>query len=176
MFKQPRSGAVYLPYEYIMQKPWYKQFWPWFLLFLPLSAVVGSFVTLGLFVKNSVNLVSEDYYKEGKGINVDLTKIHAAKAFKLKASVISTAAGIEVTLDRGSLTFYPALNVSFTHRTLPDRDFEQTITSDANGRYRISLSSPIQGPWFVKLQPHDSEWLIQGKVTFPSESPTVLLN
>ncbi|MBD1575605.1 MULTISPECIES: FixH family protein [Vibrio] len=159
-----------------MQTPWYKQFWPWFLLCLPMCAVIGSFVTLGIFTKNSVDLVSENYYKEGKGINVDLSKIHVAKAFKLEASVKSTATGVEFNFKKGNLDLYPALNVSFTHRTLPDRDFVRTITSDAKGHYRLNLTDPIQGPWFIKLEPYDKEWLIQGKVTFPSESPTVLLN
>lgn len=111
--------------ENTMQKPWYKQFWPWFLIFLPMCAVVGSFVTLGLFTKNSVDLVSENYYQEGKGINVDLTKIHVAKGFKLNASVVSTPEGITFKLDKGKLPLYPALKVKFTHRTLPDRDFEK---------------------------------------------------
>ncbi|WP_105901529.1 FixH family protein [Vibrio gangliei] len=159
-----------------MQTPWYKQFWPWFLIFLPMCAVVGSFVTLGIFTKNSVDLVSEDYYKEGKGINVDLTKIHVAKGFQLKASVISTTQGISFSFDKGKLPIYPALKATFTHRTLPDRDFERTITSDANGQYRLNLDTPLQGPWFIKLEPHNKEWLIQGKVTFPTQTATVLLD
>lgn len=159
-----------------MQTPWYKQFWPWFLIFLPMCAVVGSFVTLGLFTKNSVDLVSEDYYKEGKGINVDLTKIHVAKGFQLKASVVTTDQGILFALDKGKLPLYPALKATFTHRTLPDRDFERTISSDANGQYRLNLDTPLQGPWFIKLEPHNKEWLIQGKVSFPTQTPTVLLD
>ncbi|MFH0258520.1 FixH family protein [Vibrio rumoiensis] len=159
-----------------MQKPWYKQFWPWFLIFLPMCAVVGSFVTLGLFTKNSVDLVSENYYQEGKGINVDLTKIHVAKGFKLNASVVSTPEGITFKLDKGKLPLYPALKVKFTHRTLPDRDFEKTLSSDANGNYRLNLDTPLQGPWFIKLEPHNQEWIIQGKVTFPTKTPTVLLD
>ena len=159
-----------------MQQPWYKQFWPWFLIFLPMCAVTGSFVTLGLFTKNSVELGCEHYYKEGKGINVDLTRIHVAKGFKLNASVVSTPKGVSFKLDKGKLELYPALKVSFTHRTLPDRDFERTLSSDANGNYRLRLDTPLQGPWFIKLEPHNKEWIIQGKVAFPSKAPTVLLD
>ncbi|MFV0574722.1 MAG: FixH family protein [Vibrio sp.] len=159
-----------------MQTPWYKQFWPWFLIFLPMCAVVGSFVTLGIFTKNSIDLVSEDYYKEGKGINVDLTRIHVAKGFKLNATVASSEQGVVIHLDKGKLDLYPALSVSFTHRTLPDRDFTQTVSSDANGNYRIRLDSELQGPWFIKLEPHNKEWQIQGKVSFPTTTPTVLLD
>ena len=72
-----------------MITPWYKQFWPWFLIALPASVVIGSFVTLGLFSKNAVSLVAEDYYKKGKGINIDLSKINAAKELDLGAMVLS---------------------------------------------------------------------------------------
>lgn len=142
-----------------------------------MSAVTGSFVTLGLFVNNSVSLVSEDYYKEGKGINVDLSRIHVAKGFKLQANVLSTDNGLIVNLDKGELPLYPALTVTFTHRTLPGKDFVRTVSSDANGNYRINLPKPLDGPWFLKLEPHNKEWTIQGKVSFPTSStPTVLLD
>ena len=31
-------------------KPWYKQFWPWFIIALPLTSVVASFLTLWIAV------------------------------------------------------------------------------------------------------------------------------
>lgn len=34
-------------------KPWYRQFWPWFLIALPLTSVIGSFVTLWIAVTNA---------------------------------------------------------------------------------------------------------------------------
>lgn len=40
--------------------PWYKQFWPWFIIALPASVVVASFVTLWLALSNPDPLVVED--------------------------------------------------------------------------------------------------------------------
>ena len=34
-------------------KPWYKQFWPWFLIALPGSVVVASMFTINLAVQNA---------------------------------------------------------------------------------------------------------------------------
>ncbi len=31
--------------------PWFKQFWPWFLLMLPLAAVTASLVTVAIAIK-----------------------------------------------------------------------------------------------------------------------------
>ncbi len=49
-----------------MPQPWYKQFWPWFLIILPATVVVACITTFVLFVENDVDLVAEDYYKKRK--------------------------------------------------------------------------------------------------------------
>jgi hypothetical protein len=49
-------------------EPWYKQFWPWFIIALPASVVVASFFTLWLAVTNPDHLVvDEDEYRQIKG-------------------------------------------------------------------------------------------------------------
>lgn len=159
-----------------MVKPWYKQFWPWFLIILPLTVVVWTIVTVIVFSNNSVSLVAEDYYKKGKGINVDLSKIHVAKDLGLNAAVSSQGNEIIIQFNKGKLDHYPAIQAMFAHRTLPDRDFSQLITADAKGNYKITREDEMQGPWFIELTPHNGEWLVQGRVTFPSASPTQLMN
>ena len=47
--------------------PWFKQFWPWFIIALPASVVVASFFTLWLAVSNPDYLVvDEDEYQQIK--------------------------------------------------------------------------------------------------------------
>ncbi len=47
--------------------PWYRQFWPWFIIALPASAVIASFVSLWLAVSNPDPLVvTEDEYQRLK--------------------------------------------------------------------------------------------------------------
>ena len=38
-------------------KPWYRQFWPWFIIALPASAVVAGFVTLWIAMQTTDSLV-----------------------------------------------------------------------------------------------------------------------
>lgn len=40
--------------------PWYKQFWPWFIIALPASVVVASFFTLWLAITNPDPIVLSD--------------------------------------------------------------------------------------------------------------------
>ena len=159
-----------------MVKPWYKQFWPWFLIILPLTVVVWTIITVIVFSNNSVSLVTEDYYKKGKGINIDISKINVARDLGLSAKVFSDGNDVIIQFDKGELDHFPAITAMFAHRTLPDRDFNQLLTSDAKGQYRLSLNTELQGPWFIELTPHDKQWLVQGRVTFPSSSPVELSN
>lgn len=159
-----------------MVKPWYKQFWPWFLIALPATVVIWTIMTVIVFTENSVDLVTEDYYKKGKGINVDISKVNIAKELGLSASINEKGNSVIITLDKGKLNHFPAINAMFVHRTLPDRDFTQLLTADASGNYTLTLDHEMQGPWFIELSPHNSEWLVQGRMNFPIETSTQLTN
>ena len=48
--------------------PWFKQFWPWFIIALPAAAVIASFVTLWLAISNPDQvIVTDDEYRQLKG-------------------------------------------------------------------------------------------------------------
>ena len=45
--------------------PWYRQFWPWFIIALPMTAVIASFITLWLAISHPDHLVvEEDEYQQ----------------------------------------------------------------------------------------------------------------
>lgn len=159
-----------------MEQPWYKQFWPWFLITLTVGVSLLTVVRVLILTNQSVHLVTEDYYKKGKGINVDISRVSTAKELGLSAAVSSEGNTIVVQFEKGQFDHYPAITAMFAHRTLPDRDFTQLITSDARGYYRLTLENELQGPWFIELTPHDEKWLIQGRVEFPTMSFVPLSN
>ncbi|MGD9021258.1 MAG: FixH family protein [Lysobacterales bacterium] len=46
-------------------KPWYRQFWPWFIIALPAAAVAAGLFTLWLAISNPDSLViSEQEYQQ----------------------------------------------------------------------------------------------------------------
>lgn len=57
MSKQLQQNTKLAPGEGV---PWYKQFWPWFIIALPASVVVASFFTLWLAISNPDPLVVDD--------------------------------------------------------------------------------------------------------------------
>jgi hypothetical protein len=51
-------------------QPWYRQFWPWFIIALPATAVIASFVTLWLALTHPDHLVIDE--EEYRNLNSEL--------------------------------------------------------------------------------------------------------
>ena len=49
--------------------PWYRQFWPWFIIALPTVVVIASLLTVYIAVSHPDPLVDGDYYRHGLTIN-----------------------------------------------------------------------------------------------------------
>ncbi len=154
-----------------MKQPqaWYKQFWPWFLIILPLCAVVASINLLYLAIDNKDALVSEDYYKDGKRINMDLKKIKHAKQFGMQFEVQVDDNELTI-IQHGGEAYLAALNVEFFHPTIESRDFKQVVTADGDKAYRISLEKPITGAWEVRLEGYDNSWRIQKRLQITDDT------
>jgi hypothetical protein len=71
MSKQLQQNTKLAPGEGV---PWYKQFWPWFIIALPASVVVASFFTLWLAISNPDQLVVDDdeYRRLNSGLKAQL--------------------------------------------------------------------------------------------------------
>ena len=55
-------------------EPWYRQFWPWFIIMLPASVVVAGLSTWYIAHRHADDLVVDEYYKSGLAINRQLEK------------------------------------------------------------------------------------------------------
>ncbi len=88
-----------------MPQPWYRQFWPWFLICLPMLAVIMGVSMLIVAINTPVNLISEDYYREGQEINQDLAQLQQAKDLNITA-ILTEQPPSQLIFD---------INVSFFH-------------------------------------------------------------
>jgi len=153
-------------------EPWYKQFWPWVLIGLPTTAVIAGVTTLFIAIENKPDMVVEDYYKKGKAIDVDLTRLD--NAFKLALKFRLAVKDQRLTLKQ---TFgepqSAALRIRFIHRTLAANDFEQLLTADGQGVYTLPLDKPLVGKWTIQVESFDGAWRIQTVDKFPSQFDTI---
>ncbi|MGL5006744.1 MAG: FixH family protein [Plesiomonas sp.] len=152
----------------MVQQVWYKQFWPWFLITLPVVAVIASFYTLTLAMNTQDSLVVDDYYNKGKAINEDISRLQTANNAGIQASLYITGTQASLNFDKGQLPHYPALKIYFYHPTLQDKDLHLMINADYSGTYRFVLPLAIQGKWYVSIEPFDKKWRLQTQIMLPS--------
>lgn len=151
-----------------MKTSWYKEPWAWLVFFLPFSAVVAGIATFIIANDEPDALVVGDYYKKGKAINIELSKVkHAQKLgmkFELKFDnneLIIKPTGIEKV--------FPLLNVNFYHPTQAEKDFYVALTPDGNGYFRKSFDQNLLGKWKLTISPFEDSWKIQQTVYLPQQ-------
>jgi len=144
--------------------PWYRQAWPWFLISLPASAVVGGIITLMLAVNSPNALVVDDYYKEGLAINQEKRRL--ANAARMGMTGLLRSDGKQLTL---SLTSQPAvteqaLALSIIHSTRAELDRQLTLQRMPDGHYATDLEMLPAGNWYLRLQAGDASWQIRARI------------
>jgi len=159
--------------------PWYKQFWPWFLIFLPATAVVASIATVILAVKNQDSMVVDDYYKEAMQINRNLSKIEFAKKSGLSAKLLTenNTLHLEINVLDNKLKLPPVVRLYFNHATQKNKDFSlvfiqagqkndnnQLTAIYASKKNNDVISLLEKGIWYVRLVPVDKVWQLNGKI------------
>lgn len=152
--------------------PWYRQFWPWFLLSWPAIAVVAGIITVVIAVNNPDDLVDDDYYKSGLAINRVLDREQRAATLKIQADVTWQPATGQIVL-RLTSTEAPEnrLFLKLLHPTLAHHDLKIPLLHKGHGRYTGLLDGvPIPGNWHLILTPEDKSWRLASRARLPDET------
>lgn len=148
-------------------KPWYKYFWPWFLIAVPVSSFMMAFVLVNVATNTDDSLVVDDYYKEGKAINASMAKVEEAQRLRIMTDLTVNDGQITVEFHSGIPDAGNALKLNFYHVTLQDKDFSLLLTRDASGIYRGFTESNTDGKWQISLSPMDDAWKVQQIISLP---------
>lgn len=149
--------------------PWYKQGWPWALIAIPVATLIAGVFTVLYAFNNQDPLVVDDYYKKGKAINLELSKVRAAKALNIGFDAKVTDSSFSLSFRSGEPAQANALTVNLYHPTLENEDLTLLLTADANGVYTASLEKPILGKRKVDVLSFDKSWKVSFTRTFPIE-------
>jgi len=151
--------------------PWYRQFWPWYIIGLLFLGVFGSGILVFSAIDHQDPIVVDDYYKEGLAINRTLDRQRAAVALGLQAQAdYDTAKGVlSVRLSAKQDITAPALKLFFMHATLADRDYSVTLIRQGTDIYRAQLKTLKPGNYDLKLEPEDEVWRLDAHLTFPAQ-------
>jgi hypothetical protein len=150
--------------------PWYRQFWPWFIMGLPAAAVIASFVSLYIAITNEDSLVRDDWYQDGKAANMDLKRDQVAKQAGMNADLRFDDVTGEVNVEvNGKNVMLPdTLVLMLSHATLAERDQTLTLRRQTNGHYLGALQRELKGNYNVELG--NAQWRLCDSNLFPRES------
>ena len=133
--------------------PWYKHRWPWIIIAILACSVTLTLAMVTIAVNNPDNLVTDNYYEAGKGINRSLDRELRAQALKLRASITLDDLTGEVDLRLEGASQPATLELNLVSPTQPQKDRRVILrrTDAQQGRYIGHLDQPVSGRRFVEL-------------------------
>ena len=151
--------------------PWYKQFWPWFMVSILVFAVVIGLGLLYVSLLNPDSMVRDNYYKEGRAINMHMGRDQAARELDLTAefSIDELTGSVSLQL-HGKLETLPSqLLLEIMSPTHADRDRDVELRHISGSHYAGELDSSIQGRHYINLSdpalPGENGWRLTDEVT-----------
>lgn len=147
--------------------PWYRQFWPWFLIALPAVAIFASAMLIWKSTEYPVDLVNDDYYKDGLAINRTLDKDHFARQLGLSAAVHVDPDSGEITATVHSDKPMPpaALELELVHPMIPAKDHSVMLAAMGHGRF-VGRTSTAGHRWYLRLRGavDGRQWQLKGQI------------
>jgi len=144
-----------------VEPPWYRQVWPWLLMLMPATALVGGVITFWLAATTNDSLVVDDYYKEGRAINRELARDRRATELGLSATLDRDGAGrprLRVT-SRANAALGPTLTMRLVHATRAELDRSFALAAGSDGVYTATDGAlPEGGHWNIQIEEPERRW------------------
>ncbi len=156
--------------------PWYQQFWPWFIISLPASAVIAGITTVYIAVKNDDSLVVDNYYKEGLAINQVLTKQRVAHELGVTAVMDFNAltSELKIHIPTGLTQTDKVLKVRLVHVTQAEKDRVLLLKRNDLNDFVIQVDDIHEGWWNVFIESMSGNWQINQRIHFPMQGQQLI--
>ena len=156
--------------------PWYRQFWPWFLIALPGSVVIAGIAMIFVAFKHADTLVDDNYYRKGMAINQVIEQDQKAHELGLSAEVTfdGETGEILVTIKSGEIA-EQSLELLLLHPIDAKRDQTLPLQKVAKKYHRADLEARLNHRYYLRLQPTtDPLWRLNGEIDFSHTNQVTL--
>lgn len=149
-------------------KPWYKQFWPWFVIALPATSVVAGLITVVIAVQNKPDIVRDDWYKDGLAINQRKDKNERAKVLGITFaySLDRDNKRLNIVSQGIDTAATPTLSLVLLHPTMSERDADVTAALMPDQHYAALLHEIPTGYYHVQVSAPGMDWQVNGDIQF----------
>ncbi|NWO05500.1 MAG: FixH family protein [Alteromonadaceae bacterium] len=149
--------------------PWYRQPWLWFLLAFPLAAITWGLGVLVFASSLDTSMVTDDYSKEGRGINMSIARDQKARDLGVAGSLDMSGRSAELSLETNDgAADFPYLVLNLYHPTHSDQDRVVQFQQRSNGEYVGQIQQELEGRWYYDLQGPTNEWRVKGELRLPT--------
>jgi hypothetical protein len=112
-------------------QPWYRQFWPWFIIALPASAVIGGLATLWISLQTTDSLVlrSDDGVRNASDRHIAAERFASAAGLVALVDIDRDTGTVSAVMRSGALDSLPTtLEFELSHPAFAERDQVITLT------------------------------------------------
>jgi len=156
--------------EEIREQPWYRQFWPWFVMAPPAAAVVGGLLTVYL-AGTEPSMVVDDYGQIAMATQQRVERERHAQELGLNATIEFIGHGtgsaqpvmVVLTQSNDANAWPDSVRLKLIHPTLAkfDRDI---LLEGARGQYSGRIERPA-GRFYMSLTDEEGIWRLTGELS-----------
>ncbi|OED40818.1 hypothetical protein ACH42_15730 [Endozoicomonas sp. (ex Bugula neritina AB1)] len=139
--------------------PWHKEPWAWYIVAVLLVTFCWGGVQLYTAFTYQDSVVIADYYKEGKSINLDMTRLKEARqlGIKVELSIDDLIGEVRVHV-QGDVKKWPdQLKLSFLSPVFEDQDRFIDLRRSVSGAYVGQIDEAIAGRYYLQLETLDKQ-------------------
>jgi hypothetical protein len=155
--------------------PWYRNFWPWFIIAILSWGVISSSITLTVALNNPPHMMTGDYAELGKALVDTHRRADRAEALGLSGLLTRTGAQWALSLDANEAgALGERLLLLAQHPTDSTRDRQVVLDRIAPGEYRAEAATiPLRGR--IIVSDLEQNWWISSSYESDPDSLDVAL-
>lgn len=159
----------------------FREPWAWFVLSPLIAVVLVSSVTVTIAVVGADDVVSDNYYREGRMINHDFSAVENAAAIGIGGILLFDKHRREVHFEKKTSNADDAKTIQLylSHPVEAERDVTAILQPVASGVYKTTLPREISGRWYVRLSGYETAenstelWRLDSEIDFATTNQLV---